>query len=184
MKVLGLDPSMSNFGMVLAELDISRGELDIQSMILSETKSTKQKQVRKNSDDLERARGIQNDLEPMLNEAQMVFVEVPHGSQSARAMASYGMCIGILSRIQQPLIQLTERELKLATVGSKTATKDEMIEWAVSQQPEADWMIRAGKLIKKNEHLADAYGAIVAGMQTDDFKSAMAILSWADKKQA
>lgn len=72
----------------------------------------------------------------------------------------------------------------MATTGSKTSTKEEMIEWAVSQQPNAEWLQRGGKLTKKNEHLADAYGAIVAGMQTDDFKSAMAILSWTVKKQA
>lgn len=179
MKVLGLDPSMSNFGIVLADLDIHTNDVSIEKMVLVETKSTKQKQVRKNSDDLQRARLIHEKLEPMLKQVQMVFVEVPHGSQSARAMASYGMCIGILGCIEQPLIQLSERELKLATVGSKTASKEEMIEWVAKLHPEADWLTRGGKLLKKNEHLADGAGAIHAGLTTDDFKSAVAILKYA-----
>lgn len=83
MKVLGLDPSMSNFGMVLADIDLSTNTPNINKMVLVQTESTNSKRVRKNSDDLERARAIQNDLEIMLEDAAMVFVEVPHGSQSA-----------------------------------------------------------------------------------------------------
>jgi Holliday junction resolvasome RuvABC endonuclease subunit len=128
----------------------------------------------KNSDDIERARKLHEGLHNFIQDADLVIVEVPVGSQSARAMASYGICIGIIASIDKPLIQVTPTEVKLAACGKKTASKAEMIDWATNQFPEANWIKHKSKgewvLGNKNEHLADAVAAIVAGVKTDTFQ--------------
>ncbi|MEZ6841385.1 hypothetical protein ABVN80_15055 [Acinetobacter baumannii] len=110
----------------------------------------------------------------------LLICEVPVGSQSARAMASYGICIGVLSSCPLPLIQVTPTEVKLAGTGIKTATKGEMIEAAMNAHPEAKWPMRKIKGVleplSSNEHLADATFAIKAGLDTDEFKSAIQML--------
>ncbi len=56
-KVLGLDPSMSNFGMAMGLLDLNTGALNQLNLNLIEAPAEpKNKGVRQNSMDLERAR--------------------------------------------------------------------------------------------------------------------------------
>jgi len=96
-------------------------------------------------------------------------------------MASYGVCIGILASMKKPLIQVTPNEVKLAAVGKKTATKEQMIEWAINKYPTAPWLTRKFKgqitHVKSNEHLADATAAIHAGVKTDEFKRMLVLLN-------
>lgn len=184
LRVASIDPALRNFGLVKGTIDIEDANfpLTIEKMQLVESSSdaSAKKQVRKNSDDLERARKLQRNMMRFIQDVQMVFVEVPVGSQSARSMASYGICIGILASINKPLIQVTPTEVKLAAVGSKTASKEDMINWASSAYPDADWLTtkRKGEIVmlNKNEHLADAIGAIHAGIITDPFLQAVSIL--------
>lgn len=176
-NVVGIDPSLRNFGLVKASIGVDDLAVKVQSMHLAKSENglKKKKTVRKNSDDLDRARALYEAMEEACRGASFAFVEVPVGSQSARAMASYGICIGVLAGCSIPVIQLTPTEVKLAGTGIKTATKDEMIEAATAWQPDAPWLRtkRAGKmeLIADNEHLADACFAIKAGMATDEFQS-------------
>lgn len=183
MKIIGCDPSLRNFGIVVAELDINTMEFKIQDMRLVKPEAADKKVrkvVRKNSDDLERAKALHDGFVELCQGASMAFVEVPVGSQSARAMASYGICIGVLAACPIPMIQLTPTEVKVAMTGEKTATKDEMIEAAVKAHPEAKWLTRKLKgeiaLLADNEHLADATGAITAGVLTNEFKGMVSML--------
>lgn len=181
MRVAGIDPSLSNFGLAKGSLDIQRASFHLEDLLLVESKADKAnaKTVRKNSDDLNRAKQLYCGMQEFIEDVDFVFVEVPVGSQSARSMASYGVCIGVLASVSKPLIQVTPTEVKLAAVGSKTASKAEMIEWATAAYPSADWitMKRSGQQVvtNKNEHLADAVAAIHAGMQTDQFKQLAAV---------
>lgn len=87
----------------------------------------------------------------------------------SRAMASYGICVGVLGALRAtgiPFFEVTPNEVKLAAVGSKVATKDTMINWAKHQHPEANWP----KAASKAEHMADATAAIYAGLRTNEFK--------------
>jgi Holliday junction resolvasome RuvABC endonuclease subunit len=171
MKILGIDPAMRNFG--LARGVLTGGVLDVQKIGLIETATGKGlKQVRKNSDDLRRCRDLYNGLLPYVEWAEVVFCEVPVGSQSARAMASYGMCLGILASIKKPLVQLSPIEVKMASVGNKNATKREMIDWASELYPNLPWIKGRGQLGDKNEHIADAIATIHAGIMTDEFRMA------------
>lgn len=94
-------------------------------------------------------------------------------------MASYGICIGIISAIQLPLIQVTPAEVKMVT-GHKNATKAQMIDWAVTNYPHDQWLTqkRNGVVtyVGKNEHLADALAAVHAGIDTDQFQQAKSLM--------
>ena len=182
--IVGVDPSLRNFGIVRAMLDLYDLTFEVQDLILVQPKEgDNKKSVRKNSDDLRRAMALHEGFAQACKGAQICFAEVPVGSQSARAMASYGMCLGVLAACSIPLIQVTPTEVKLAGTGEATATKEEMIEAAVAEHPLAPWrrQERNGQKFKKgdlkadNEHLADALYAIKAGVQTADFRAMTAM---------
>jgi Holliday junction resolvasome RuvABC endonuclease subunit len=181
-KIVGVDPSLRNFGIVKAELDLDTMKFKVYDMrlVTSEDNAKAAKTVRKNSDDLRRARLLHEGFVGACKDASFAFVEVPVGSQSARAMASYGICVGVLAACPIAMIQVSPAEVKMAGTGEKTATKGEMIEAAVAAHPYAPWMTRKSKgkieLLNANEHLADSIWAIEAGIATDQFKGAVAML--------
>lgn len=188
LRVIGEDPSMSNWGLCVADIIIDpenqTAEVKIIDLILVETESSKdvKKSVRRNSDDIDRAQALlegRNEAYRRYN-PEISFAEVPVGSQNARAMCSYGMCVAILATRGEPVVQLKPDEVKMAAVGHKKASKEEMIEWAVAKHPDAPWKINKGKPVLKNEHLADAIATIYAGLKNDQFKVYMrgAISSW------
>jgi Holliday junction resolvasome RuvABC endonuclease subunit len=188
-RVVGLDPSMSIFGIAKATLDTDSMTFTLDDLVLVKTEPEHDKRarkvVRKNSEDLERARLLHKGIIEHTKNAALAFAEVPVGSQSARAMASYGMCLGILAACPIPLIQVTPTEVKLAGAGIKTASKEEMIAWALKKYPDANWLRyqQSGKSFKKGdpcsaiEHLADATAAIEAGILTDQFRQMVAMMS-------
>mgnify|MGYP000008827789 FL=1 len=180
-KVVGVDPSMSNFGLAIGTLDLDTDKLEIHGLELVETKAggTK-KTVRVNSDDLRRAKEIWRTARPIIEQAHIVFCELPVGSQSSRAQTSYGVCIGVLACVDKPLIQVTPNEIKHYVGNKLTTSKEEIIQWAIAKQPDAPWLRRkqAGKdvLVTKNEKLADAIASIYSGMQTDQFRQVRDVL--------
>jgi Holliday junction resolvasome RuvABC endonuclease subunit len=179
--VVGLDPSLSNFGAVKIELTLNLSDnakvesFKYLTMGLSETVPDKSKGRRKNEEDLARAKLHKDFLKDILKDTDFVFIEMPVGSQTARAMASYGICIGLCAWIEVPIFILSPAELKMAACGTKTASKAEMTSWATKALPDADWMYHSstGKPLAKNEHTADALAAIVAGIQSTTFKKSM-----------
>lgn len=178
-KVLGMDPSLRNWGLAAGVLDLDTGCLSSVELELIQPKEESSKQVRKNSKDLEIAQILSDDLKSWIYGARAVFVEVPVGSQSARAMASYGICVGILGAFQAHGVQLIEvspTEVKTALTGLKNATKEQMIAKATELYPHANWPRHRGAIANKAEHLADALGAIHAGVRTPVFKNLMQLL--------
>lgn len=181
LKIIGLDPSLSNFGIAYATLDIDTLKFTVDDLRVVTTEPEKDKKVRKvvrkNSEDLERAKLLHKGAVAATEGAWLAFAEVPVGSQSSRAMASYGVCIGILAAVNavMPMIQVTPTEVKLAGAGVKTATKEEMIEAMIAKYPDAPWPMQTKKGVRvpiagQCEHLADAVAAIEAGMATDEFR--------------
>lgn len=171
--VAGLDPSLRNWGVAKGTIDLEHGTFDLLSINTITTEGLKGKQVRQNSSDLHTATQLAEPMLELAREAKVVFVECPVGSQSARAMASYGVCVGVLGAMRASgceLIEVTPLEVKLNFVGDKTATKDQMIQKAVSLYPDADWPRAKGKVVARAEHMADAIAAIHAGVNTPMFK--------------
>ncbi|CCG43352.1 hypothetical protein [Magnetospirillum molischianum] len=190
-KVVGFDPSLANFGMVAADLDIDTLKLKVTGFKLVETEKDKSKQVRKGSDDLRRCREI---IQAMRGWADPDFVafgfaEVPSGgAKSANALKALSMATAILGACPVELVEVNPTEVKLATVGKKTAAKEDMIEWVIERHPEAPWLTykRLGKVEfnAKNEHLADGVCAIYAGLQSQQFKHSLAMMRSALKLAA
>jgi len=190
MKIVGMDPSLSNFGVVHATLDLDTMKIAPTAMTVVQTEPEKdkkvRKQVRKNSEDLDRARTLYRGAMEAVDGPMMAFIEVPVGSQSARAMASYGVCLGVIAAVAEtlPIVQVTPTDVKLAGSGVKTATKHEMIEAMVAKYPDAPWprYEQNGKGYKKGdihageaEHIADALAAIEAGIVSDEFRQTVAV---------
>lgn len=186
-KVVGIDPAFANIGVCCGFLVPTDGsfKLNIHSLHLIQTEADKagKKVVRKNSDDLRRAQQASRQLRQIISDFQptMTFAEVPTGAQSARAAWALGIAVGVLAGVDGALVQVLPREVKEA-VGERHAGKEEIIEWAIKNHPDADWYMRnsGGKRVSvnsKNEHLADAVAAIYAGLLTDDFKRSAAMLS-------
>ena len=185
LRVVGFDPSLRNWGIAKGILIPAATPLvHIEEVAVINPELPTGKQVRQNSLDLEAAKQLCQAAIKAAEGAQAIFVEVPIGSQSARAMASYGICVGILGAIRArgiPFFEVTPNEVKLASVGKKTATKLEMIEWAVYKHPEANWPTymqhRQVKISEaKAEHMADATAAIYAGLSCNSFQQMLPFL--------
>ncbi|MDP9155347.1 MAG: hypothetical protein M3O74_13965 [Pseudomonadota bacterium] len=195
LKIVGLDPSLTHTGIAIMEYDTDTGKLGTPELRLIVTENQKGKTVRQNSDDLRRAREVVTGIHASCNGALFAVSEVPMGAQSARAALAFGMVIGILANLPVPLIQVSPLEVKMAAVGHRQASKEEMILWASEKYPDANWLRharagrvktgtgfkewKAGDLVNDNEHLADAVAVGEAGLLTDQFKQAVAMLSFA-----
>jgi Holliday junction resolvasome RuvABC endonuclease subunit len=179
-KIVGIDPALNNLGLAQVTLDLDTMELSNIHLSLPQTESENGKTVRKNSDDIRRAKILYEGMVKACEGASFAIAEVPVGSQSARAMASYGICCGVLAACPIPLIEVTPTEVKLAAIGEKNASKIEMIEWGMAKYPDANWVMRKSKGVMVaqncNEHLADAIFAIEAGLKTQQFKATTAML--------
>ena len=177
--VCGIDPSLRNWGIAEGILNTETGYLDDVRLTLIETKDPIGKQVRQNSKDLSLAEQICEVTIPIAMKAKAIFVEVPVGSQSARAMASYGVCVGILGSIRAlgiPIIEVTATAVKKTFTGDPVATKALMIQQALLEYPSANFPRHGGKIVAKAEHVADAIAAIHAGVQTPAFLNIMRII--------
>ncbi len=178
--VAGLDGSLRNFGVVKCALDLETLKLEVVSMDLFKTEKSKVKSIRSSSDNLARAQSIASGLRTTLADANTLFAEVPSGGQSYDAVLGFGIVIGLYAGLTVPMCEVSPSETKLAALGTKTASKQEMIDWAVEKYPDAPWRKtkRKGEMVPTldNEHLADAIGVIEAGIKTPAFKSTLSIL--------
>lgn len=176
LRLVGFDPSMSNWGICTATL-YPNGVLTADKVQVVTPRKIASKTVRQNSSDLLLAQQLAAIAFDVCHGAHFVFAEVPVGSQSARAMASYGICVGILGALRsqgKQFIEVTPTEVKIAATGNHTATKKQMINWATDTHPEAGWPTHwnlGTKVVTESsaEHMADALGAIYAGIQTHQF---------------
>lgn len=173
-SVLGMDPSLRSWGLAEAQLDLDTGILSTPVLTTVRPKDIKGKQVRQNSNDLHLAEELASVVLPAAQKAKAVFVEVPVGSQSARSMASYGVCVGVLGTIRAlgvPLIEVTATENKKIFTGNKNATKRQMIDKAIELYPESNFPIFRGEVADTAEHVADAIASIHAGVHTPMFQN-------------
>ena len=178
MRIAAIDPSQRHFGMVKLEWHGLLG-FSILEMKLVNTEKSKDKKVRVNSDDLSCAREIHDACHEFIADCEFVFSEVPSGAQSASAAKSFGICIGILASVRIPLIEVQPLETKKASIGKKTASKKDIIAWAVTHYPEAPWIRALAKpygFTLANEHLADAVAIAHAGVKTEQFRAITALM--------
>lgn len=185
LTVVGLDPSLRNWGLAKGTYHPGTKQLRITELATTSPVLPTGKQVRQNSLDLESAFQLYKGALAAVVGAHAVFVEVPIGSQSARAMSSYGICVGVLGALRAnglPFFEVTPTEVKLAGPGNRNATKQQMIRWAMDQHPEANWPTYRsnGQVLvseAKAEHQADAVGAIYAGLSGNAFQQLLPFMA-------
>ncbi|RUX60176.1 hypothetical protein [Mesorhizobium sp. M7A.F.Ca.CA.002.12.1.1] len=179
--VLGMDPSLTNWGLAEANLCLKTGVLSTPQLTLVQPDELQGKQVRVNSNDLHRSEQLAQRVFATARKAKVIFVEVPVGSQSARAMASYGICVGILGALRSEgmqIIEVTAGETKKIFTGDKNAPKRKMIDRAAELYPDANFPpLHKGKLPDKTEHLADAIATIHSGVRTPMFQNLMRLFN-------
>lgn len=175
MKFISVDPSLANTGVIWGE--IINGKINLNGYKLIQTEKSKDKKIRSSSDLSERCRQIYQELTEIIVEFKPVitFVETPSGSQSYSSALSYGISCYTVGIINPPPIQVTPIEVKKATVGTKTATKKEIIDYVENKYP--DFLLKkGGKVLNYMEHIADAVCVTEAGLKTNEFKQLMSIL--------
>ena len=167
-KILSFDPSFRNWGIAAAIYDTTTNQLYIKTGKVIISKPDKSK-IRQNTKDLNVSKNLYENLKDISLQPDLIIAEVPHGSQSSRAMVSYGVCIGVLGSIltnNVPFIQVSAADVK-NVIGSKDASKLEVINWVKERHPEILSWIPCNT---KAEHICDAIVAIYAAMQTKQFK--------------
>jgi Holliday junction resolvasome RuvABC endonuclease subunit len=182
-NVLGMDPSLSNWAFAAARLNTATHELTLRNIELARTSKSSIRKQLVCTDDLNRAKILSDAVFQYAPHAHAIFVEVPTGSQSSRGALGSGVCIGILAAMRTnkiPFFQVTPTELKLASVGTRTASKEAVIEWAMDQYPDLEWPMtnHRGKISYNKEqanHMADAIACIHAGIKTDQFQQLVAL---------
>lgn len=193
-RLVGMDPALSNLGIAIGTLDLDTMKIQVDELRLISTEGNAGKTVRKNSDDLRRAKLLRAGMMGACEGASFAIAEIPTGTQSARGAMSNGIALGILAGCPIPLIEVVPNEVKLATVGDKKASKEQMIAWAAAKHPNANWnryerdgfvkgkggkllaSWKAGDLKNDNEHLADACAVLEAGIRTNELKAAIALM--------
>lgn len=192
LTVVGFDPSLRNWGIARGTYDTVSKQLTIPHVSVIQPVLPTGKQVRQNSKDVAAAHQLTEGALCAAANAHALFIEVPVGSQSARAMASYGICVGVAGALRAaniPFFEQTPLEVKLASTGSKTASKAEMIQWAMAKHPEANWPVyKQNGVLKvseaKAEHMADAIGAIYAGLASVSFQQLLQMWSTTPQQRA
>ena len=171
--VMGVDPSLRNTGIAIAMIDTEENTVEkIVDLILARTQPGPKSQ-RKSSADYEAASVISATLRNAVKQydPKVVFAEIPSGTQSSRASFALGITLGIMATMQPKPIEVTPQQTKLQSVGIRTATKGEMIDWAVAKYPDAPWQRSStGRVMNANEHLADGVGVIHAGLVTPEWE--------------
>lgn len=180
-----LDGAIANFGIAKLVYDTDTGKLDVVDLLLNKTEKSKLKQTRASTDDLLRSQEQAKFIRETVKDCAIVFGEVPSGGKDAKACRAFGIVTGLYASVPQSFQEVTPAEVKMAAVGTRTASKEEMIEWAVEKFPNAPWLRaknngakwKKGDLVKDNEHLADAVAIGHAGIRTPVFTQMISMLN-------
>ena len=171
--VMGIDPSLRNTGIAIMKVNAENsGVFGVTDWILARTQPGPLSQ-RKSSADFEAATVISSMIRNAVEQYQprVVFAEIPSGTQSARASFALGITLGIMATMLPKPIEVTPQQTKLQSIGIRTATKGEMIEWATTAYPDAPWQRTSnGRIMNANEHLADAVAVVHAGLVTPEWE--------------
>jgi len=162
-KIVGIDPALRNTGIVSADLINNDIKINYVKLIETTTLNEKPKAV----DDYKRINFIYNNLRLIIDNHDLIIAEFPIGSQSSRAMVSYATSISILACFNKPIIPVTPNDIK-KYIGIKNASKSDSINYVRQHYPNFPFILKNNKILNKNEHLADAMIAILAGIKKAD----------------
>lgn len=174
---VSIDASLANVGVAAGFIDGK--DVRVSEVSLLSTKKSSNKQVRASSDTIARCQAISSFVKAWIEKhrPKFIFIETPSGSQNSSGMKSYGVVCMLAGSLPIPPVQVTPNEVKMAATGSKTSSKQEMIDWAIGLYPDLGWYYSRGSLQKKNEHIADAIAVAHAGILTNEYSRAAHLLS-------
>lgn len=178
MKFVSIDSSLRNTGVAIGTITGDK-EILVEKIELHQTQKSTNKQVRASSDTIASCRSTYLFVQAIVNSVEPVFVfaETPSGSKSFSAGKSYGATCQLIASLMPAPIEVTPTEVKKVVTGTNTASKDTVINWANEKYPDLDWLSKGGKLLNKNEHLADAIAIAHAAIKTDEFNRLFHYLS-------
>ncbi len=172
-KIGGLDPSLTSFGMAKGLLDLKTGDFEPTGWDIVRTAKGKSGKKYVNEDDYQRAIALVEGSHKFLADCDVLAVELPSsGSKSAAGMKSNAICTAVLASLHianrlRPVFIIRAQDAKEIVTGDRNATKAKMIAW---MREEFSDEIDLPKPACVAEHIADAFAAIYAGVQTDAFK--------------
>src|SRR5437763_1168639 len=97
--VAGIDPAFANFGIARLRLDLDSLELSLEAvrtLVTRPVDKATRKVVRKNSDDLRRAKELHEGFQEAITGCVVAFGEIPSGAQHARSALGFGVALGVL----------------------------------------------------------------------------------------
>lgn len=161
MKIASFDPSMSNWGVVIVDYD-GNSFSNVKGYTFSYPKP--KEKTSQNLMDLDRAKWLYKSLLEVTKGVDLIVAELPHGSQSSRAMVSYSMCntlVGVLTT-DIALVPIKAKEVK-DYMGINHSKKD-IINYIDSIIPDL-LPKKNNKLLNRGEHIADAVVALLVAEQ-------------------
>ncbi|ELA08280.1 hypothetical protein MOMA_06951 [Moraxella macacae 0408225] len=161
-KILSNDPSLRNWGYV--EANYNNGLITIMKTGVIETKPNKV--LKQNIQDMQTANVLYTQLKPMVINADLVIAELPHGSQSSRAMVSYAVCVSVLGTLlnhNPNFIPVSFAEVK-KMIGILKPQKQDVINWVQDKYPD---LVLPNK--SKAEHICDAITALHVAINKPQF---------------
>lgn len=167
MRAVAIDPSFRNTAIVQAT--IINGE--IVSVDFIHLEHTEKGNGLVSEDDWGCARKISDAVLSFTKSADVVMVEQPIGSQSARASWTSGIVLGILASIPKPVMRFRPDAVKLHFTGDKNASKRDMIDRAKKLFPSVTLPTtkKRGKTVivsSRAEHICDALAVLYLGAKT------------------
>ena len=156
-----MTPSLRNWGVAVTSYDLETDTLTLESVDVIKTKPLTKSKLSKAEQDLQAAKTLLDGVLSYVKTAELVVIELPIGSQSAAAMKSYGICIGItacLTHLGIPFIYKSPYDLK-KVIGKIDTTKEEIIRFVGDRHPN-----KLSKFKNSAEHQADAVLAIYAAL--------------------
>lgn len=157
-RILSFDPSLRNWGYVVADCDLVTG---LVSVVAIGTIQFKSSLSNANQQLMEEASHLFESLKELyiVHKPSLVLSELPHGSQSFSATKSYALVItllGVLVTTGVPLKTVSAYDVK-RTVGIANASKKDVVSWVVTKHPNLFIPNSKGAVsVAKYEHIADA----------------------------
>jgi len=173
-RMLAIDPGFKNTGVAVLEFNDDEWFIIHTSLIKTE-KSSKKLGVRVADDTVRRCEEIARALQKIIDNTKVSLfaVETPSGGgKSASAVKAMALATGVVSTVialnKKPAVWCTPTDVKKATIGTKTASKLAIMDYACEKFPtlRSEYThikgASKGKLRNDFEHIADAIGVFEA----------------------
>ncbi len=161
---LSADPSLKNTALIWGQIE--NGVIKPIGHMISTTDKVKGEKVM--IDMVNRARKtIENIISTVtLVSPDYTFSEIPSGSQSLSGAKSAALSCAYIALLGSDCVISTPGEVKKATGNKRTATKDDIMNWADNKFPDYDFPRKKdGTMVKgKCEHICDALAVVESGI--------------------